>query len=99
ETPYGTVTMGGGDYVVAVQGPRAEVLVREGAATVSVYSDTLALAAGERARLAVNAPAEGPLAGPANLLPNGDFAAGLAGWRPRDTQEANRPDRLGERAI
>ena len=99
ETPYGSVDMVAGDYLIAVQGPRAEVFVRRGAATVSVYSDRLALAAGERAQLAVGAPAEGPLAGPRNLVANGDFTAGLEDWRPRDTQEANRPDRLGERSV
>jgi hypothetical protein len=99
ETPYGTVTMGAGDYLVAVRGPWAEVYVRGGAATLSVYSETLALGAGQRARLAVDAPAAGPFAGAANLVANGDFAAGLDGWRARDTQEANRPDRLGQRAI
>lgn len=100
ETPYGTVTVQPGDYVVAVEGPKAQVLVRRGAATVSVGADPpLALAAGERAQLAANAPASGPFAGGANLVANGDFAADLAGWQPRDTQEANRPDRLGVRAI
>lgn len=98
ETPYGTVGMGPGDYVVAVRGPRAEAYVRAGAATVSVYSDRKELQAGERALLAVDAPAV-KLAGPANLVTNGDFAAGVEGWRTHDTQEANRPDRLGERSV
>lgn len=100
ETPYGTVTLGPGDYVVAVEGPRAQVLVRRGAAVVTVGADPpLHLATGQRAHLAANAPAAGPYVGGANLVSNGDFAAGLAGWQPRDTQEANRPDKLGERAI
>ena len=100
ETPYGTVVLGPGDYVVAVDGPRAQVLVRDGAATVSVGDNPpLALKTGERAHLAPNLPATGPLPGGANLLANGDFAAGLERWQPRDTQEANRPDRLGERAV
>jgi hypothetical protein len=99
ETPYGTVTMGPGDYVVAVPGPRADVYVRAGSAMVSVYSERLLLTADERARLAPNVPAEGPLPGAANLVQNGDFGAGLDGWRARDTQEANRPDRPGEREV
>jgi hypothetical protein len=99
ETPYGTVTMGPGDFVVAVPGPRADVYVRAGSATVSVYSDSLVLGADERARLAPSVPAEGPLPGAANLVQNGDFGAGLDGWRARDTQEANRPDRPGERLV
>jgi hypothetical protein len=100
ETPYGTVTVEPGDYVIAVDGPRAQVLVRDGAATVSVGANPpLALAAGARAQLAANAPANGPFAGGANLVSNGDFAAALAGWQARDTQEANRPDRLGVRGL
>jgi len=98
ETPYGTVEMAPGDYVVAVRGPRAEAYVRAGTATVSVYNDRKALAAGERALLAVDAPAE-KLAGPTNLVANGDFSAGLDGWRVHDVQEANRPDRPGERSV
>ncbi|HLH23873.1 MAG TPA: FecR domain-containing protein [Chloroflexota bacterium] len=100
ETPYGTVTMNAGDYVVQIDGPRAQVLVRQGAATVSVGANPpLALAAGERAQLAANAAASGPYPGGANLITNGDFAADLAGWQARDTQEPNRPDRLGVRTI
>jgi hypothetical protein len=100
ETPYGTVTVTPGDYVVAIDGPRAQVLVRSGEATVSVGADPpLALAAGERAQLAANTSAVGPLGGGANLVTNGDFAAGLAGWQTRDTQEANRPDAPGTRAL
>jgi hypothetical protein len=100
ETPYGTVTADAGDYVVAIDGPRAQVLVRQGAATVSVGANPpLALAAGERAQLAANAAATGPFVGGANLVANGDFAADLAGWQVRDTQEPNRPDRLGARDV
>jgi hypothetical protein len=99
ETPYGTVRMGAGDFVVAVPGPRADVYVRAGSATVSIYNDSFPLAAGERTRLAPDAAAEGPLPGAANLVRNGDFAAGLDGWRARDAQEDNRPDRLGERLV
>jgi len=99
ETPYGTVTMWAGDYVVAVQGLQARALVRAGTAKVSVGAQELVLAAGERAELAWNAPAAGPFRGAANLLVNGDFAAGLDGWEPRDTQEPNRPDRPGQRTV
>ena len=100
ETPYGTVTVDAGDYVVAIDGPRAQVLVRQGTATVSVGADPpLALTAGERAELAANAAASGPFVGGANQIANGDFAADLARWQARDTQEANRPDRLGTRAV
>lgn len=99
ETPYGTAALKAGDYVVAVEGTRAQVLVRDGAAAISVYADVLPLQTGERALLAVDAPAEGPFQGAANLLHNGDFAAGLADWEPRDTQEANRPDRRGQRQL
>ena len=100
ETPYGTVTVEPGDYVVEIDGPRAQVLVRQGAATVSVGANQpLAVAAGERAQLAANAAASGPFVGGANLVANGDFSADLAGWQARDMQEPNRPDRLGVRAI
>lgn len=100
ETPYGTVTMQPGDYVIAVDGPRAQVLARAGTATVSVGANPpVALAGGERAHLAPDMPATGPFVGGADLLVNGDFAAGLTAWQPRDMQETDRPDRLGERAV
>ncbi len=100
DTPYGTVTVEPGDYVVAVEGPRAQVLVRQGAATVHVGANPpLRLLAGERGHLAANAAASGPFAGGANLVVNGDFAARLAGWETRHEEEAERPDQPGQRAV
>ena len=98
ETPYGTVVSQGGDFVTVVRGTQAQVLVRQGAATVLVGADQLPLGAGQRAELALNVAAAGPFMGAPNLIKNGDFAAGFAGWQARDTQEANRTDRSANAA-
>ncbi|MBX5491201.1 MAG: hypothetical protein IRZ14_08570 [Chloroflexi bacterium] len=100
ETPYGTVTMGPGDYVVAVQGRTALALARRGEARVSVGADIHPLRADQRIHLAAGAPAEGPYDGAPNLVRNGDFSDGLAGWQPHDELERTpRLDRGGQREI
>jgi hypothetical protein len=100
ETPYGTVALGPGDYIVAVQGREALALARAGTAWVSVGADTRELPAGQRIHLAAGAPADGPYPGAPNLVRNGDFRDGLADWQPHDELERTpRLDRGGEREI
>jgi hypothetical protein len=100
ETPYGTVALGPGDYIVAVQGREALALARAGTAWVSVGADTRELPPGQRIHLAAGAPADGPYPGAPNLVRNGDFRDGLAGWQPHDELERTpRLDRGGEREI
>jgi len=100
ETPYGTVAMAPGDYLIAVQGREALALVRAGEARVSVGADTRPLRAGQRIHLAAGAPADGPYDGAPNLVRNGDFHDGLAAWQPHDELERTpRLDRGGEREV
>ncbi len=87
-TPHGEVELDrSGSYSIEVTDQSTEVVVRDGAATVSGAGTSVTLAPGERTTVENgNAPA-GVLTGERNLVVNGDFASPLSpsDWNPSIT--------------
>jgi hypothetical protein len=84
-TPHGEVRLDrSGSYSIEVTDQSTEVVVRDGAATVSSADESVILANGERTRISAGSPPEGVLTGERNLVLNGDFASPLspADWNP-----------------
>jgi len=84
-TPHGKVELDrSGSYSIEVTDQSTEVVVRDGAATVSGANTSVTLAPGERTTVEKGHPPAGVLTGERNLVVNGDFASPLSpgDWNP-----------------
>lgn len=84
-TPHGVIQLEEGSYSINVTEIETEVNVRTdragGRATLQAAGESISLERGERARIEVGQPPQGPLPGERNLLVNGDFQQSLSvGW-------------------
>ncbi len=85
KTPHGEVLLErSGSYSIEVTPHTTEVVVRDGAATVTGAGESVILAAGERTTVCAGCKPAGVLTGERNLVVNGDFASPLspADWSP-----------------
>ncbi len=94
--PNGLVRVGPGNATVWVDGQGTNVLVYGGTAQLEAAGSSVAVPAGSRASLSAERRLVGPEPRARNLLVNGDFTRGEAGWEPDDLQVAPK-DVNGER--
>jgi hypothetical protein len=97
QTPHGEVLLERtGSYTIEVTNQATEVVVREGAATVTGAGQRVILAPNERTLVRSGDSPEGVLTGERNLLLNGDFASPLSPSDWSASQDRNDPlDVLG----
>lgn len=98
-TPYGSVGLATGSYLVWVQDDRVRVVSYQGRAGVDSDEGAVGLGDGQRAVLAADGPLRGPLPMTENLLLNGDFGRQFQGWTMLDKGEPGRPDVGGNRRL
>jgi hypothetical protein len=82
QTPQGgeVLLQEAGQYIVDVSNLETWVVAQEGVAVATSAGGSLSLASGEATVLRLDAPPEGPTSTSRNLVVNGDFNDGLAGW-------------------
>lgn len=88
ETPHATILLREGSYKVEVGDEGTIVTVTAGSATVSAQHQAVEALRGEWTRVLPDSTPAPPTSNIHNLLENGDFADGLAGWQP-GTREAD----------
>lgn len=98
QTPHGEVSLErSGSYIIEVTNQATEVVVREGAATVTGAGERVILAPNERTRVRAGQPPEGVLTGERNLILNGEFASQLSPADWSTSQDRKDPqDVLGQ---
>ncbi|MCS7039686.1 MAG: hypothetical protein NZP34_08790 [Caldilineales bacterium] len=92
-TPHAHVSLRDGDDVaIAVTNENTEVSVRNGAARVEAQGQSVFLSGGQRTAVPLGRPPSVPMAGPVNLVVNGDFTAPLEGtWKVEALVDARDP--------
>lgn len=92
-TPHALVALRDGDDVaVAVTNESTEVSVRNGTARVEAQGQSVFLSGGQRTTVFLGRPPSVPMAGPVNLVVNGDFTAPLEGtWKVEALVDARDP--------
>lgn len=92
-TPHAHVSLRDGDDVaIAVTNENTEVSVRNGAARVEAQGQSVFLSGGQRTAVLLGRPPSVPMAGPVNLVVNGDFTAPLEGtWKVEALVDARDP--------
>lgn len=97
-TPHGSFFLSEGNFGLDVADSRTRISSREGTASASGAGGTVRLGAGEKAILSKDGVA-GPLPEGDQLLTNGDFSQGFAGWELLQVHEPGRPEEPGQRML
>ncbi len=88
QTPHGTVTiLKDGSYSVEVSDTGSQISVREGEAQVSAAGGVIDLKRGQRSVVEPGKAPSEALKAARELVANGDFRQGLAGWRESSNLE------------
>jgi len=92
-TPHARISLRDGDDVaIAVTNENTEVSVRNGTARVEAQGQRVFLSSGQRTAVRLGQPPSAPMAGPVNLVVNGDFTAPLEGtWQVEAMVDARDP--------
>lgn len=88
-TPFGAVSISGGSTGLEVTGSGARVSLRSGAAAISAASGVVQIVAGEKA-IMTGSELSGPMPEGDQLVANGGFAEGFAGWKLLNVDEMGR---------
>ncbi len=95
-TPHARISLQDGDDVaIAVTNENTEVSVRNGTAHVEAQGQRVLLSSGQRTAVRLGLPPSAPMAGPVNLVVNGDFTAPLEGtWQVEAMVDARDPTQV-----
>jgi len=97
-TPHGFALLTAGNFGLAVSSTEERVSSREGSATVVGGGGTAIARPGQKVLLSQKAIA-GPMPEGDQLITNGDFAQGFAGWDFLTVDEPGRPVEPGRRTL
>ncbi len=97
-TPFGYATLTPGSFGVDVTEGRTRISSRQGSATVYAKTGQTQLQSGEKVLLS-KSELSGPLPEGDQLIANGDFSQGFAGWNKLDNHEPGRPVEPGQRVL
>lgn len=97
-TPHGVARLGEGNFGIEVADEQSRVSSREGTAVVSGPRDGSELQAGQKIVLSSDGSSQ-PLPEGDELVANGDFSRGFAGWEMLQVEEPGRPGELARRML